>query len=240
MPVSAYTGHTLSPLSFQNVSLRKLRHAFTLALLAAVSLASFTFAESQRRAVSGVFRGSSDIGAAPKGSTRFEPGSGVYRVTGGGADMWGAADAFHFSWVRLSGDASLSADVQFPGTGVVPLEKAVLIFRQSLDSASPYADVAIHGDGHITLQYRKLQAGPTADITAPSGHQARLQIVRKGNEFTAYAGPNERELTPVATATVALTGPVYVGIGVCAHNAGGLAAVTFSDVKLERKLAKSD
>lgn len=164
----------------------------------------------------------------------FEPGSGVYRVTGGGADMWGAADTFHFSWVRISGDASLSADVQFPDTGVVPLEKAVLIFRQGLDPASPYADVAVHGDGHITLQFRKLPGGPTADITAPTGHQTSLRIVRKGDLFTAYAGANEHELTPVATATVALTGPVYVGIGVCAHSADGLATVTFSHVKLQR------
>ena len=74
--------------------------------------------------------------------------------------MWGAADAFHMSWVRISGDVTLTADVRFPPEGgAIPLKKAVLIVRQSLDPDSAYADVAIHGDGHITLQYRETKGG---------------------------------------------------------------------------------
>jgi hypothetical protein len=184
-----------------------------------------------------IFEGSSDIGKTQKGSTIFEPAGRVYRVSGGGADMWGAADDFHFSWVRLSGDATLTADIQFPWDSKASLEKAVLIFRQSLDPASAYADNAIHADGHITLQYRAAAGGKTEDVTAAEHGATRLRIQRRGSKFTAYTGPAGGKLTAYSSTTVAMEDPVYVGIGVCAHDAGSLTTVSFSNVTIERPSA---
>jgi regulation of enolase protein 1 (concanavalin A-like superfamily) len=182
----------------------------------------------------GIFEGSSDVGKTKTGSMVYEPAGNVYGVTGGGADMWGAADAFHFSWVRLSGDATLTADIQFPWGSKAPLEKAVLIVRRSLDPASAYADVAIHADGHITLQYRATAGGKTADVTAAEHGSTRLRIERSGNRFTAYTRSADGKLTAFSNTTVAMEDPVYVGIGVCAHDAEGLTTVSFSNVSIER------
>ncbi|PYQ18312.1 MAG: hypothetical protein DMF79_15395 [Acidobacteria bacterium] len=45
----------------------------------------------------GEFEGATDVGdAQPKGSVRFDPGRREYRITGGGENMWGSRDAFHF------------------------------------------------------------------------------------------------------------------------------------------------
>ncbi|MGB7760202.1 MAG: hypothetical protein WBL61_10250 [Bryobacteraceae bacterium] len=211
-----------------------LRHALNLTL--AVTLAaSGTIAAQQSSGALGIFAGSDDVGVAQRGSTVYDPASGSYRVTGGGADMWGSADAFHFSWVRLSGDATLTADVHLPSGGVPPLEKAVLIFRQSLDPASPYADVAIHRDGHITLQYRAVSGGKTEDVTSAEHGSTRLRIERKGNRFTAFTTSADGKLTSFSTMTVLLDDPVYVGIGVCSHNADGLTTMTFSNVTLDQR-----
>lgn len=182
----------------------------------------------------GIFAGSTDVGKTQKGSTVYEAASGSYRVTGGGADMWGSTDAFHFSWVRLSGDATLTADVHFPAGDLAPLEKAVLIFRQSLDPASPYSDVAIHADGHITLQYRVSSGSRTEDVTAAEHGSARLRIERKGNRFTAFTGPSDGKLTAFSAMTVPMEDPVYVGVGVCSHAAEDLATVTFSKVAIKQ------
>lgn len=182
----------------------------------------------------GIFTDSTDVGKTLPGSTVFDAASGGYQVTGGGADMWGSEDAFHFSWVKLSGDATLTADVQFPAKVPVPLEKGVLIFRQSLDPASAYADIAIHGDGHATIQWRAVAGGKTDDAVAPLHGPASLRIERKGNLFTTSVGPVGGKLTAFSSATVAMDGPVYVGIGFCSHNADGLASVTFSNVKIEQ------
>ncbi len=182
----------------------------------------------------GIFTDSTDIGKTLPGSTAFDQATGSYRVTGGGADMWGSEDALHFSWVKLSGDSTLTADLQFPADIPAALEKGVLIFRQSLDPGSAYADIAVHGDGHATIQWREVAGGKTSDAIAPLHDPVRLRIERKGNLFTASVGPAGGKLTPFSSATVAMDGPVYLGIGFCAHNAAGLASATFSNVSIEK------
>ena len=182
----------------------------------------------------GIFTDSTDVGKTLPGSTVFDAASGSYRVTGGGADMWGSEDAFHFSWVKLAGDASLTADVQFPADVPVPLEKGVLIFRQSLDPGSAYADIAVHGDGHATIQWRAVAGGKTDDVVAPLHGPMRMRIERKGNLFTTSVGPIGGKVTAFSSTTVVMDGPVYLGIGFCSHNAAGLASVTFSNVTIEK------
>ena len=128
----------------------------------------------------------------------------------------------------------MTADIHFPPGNLAPLEKAVLIVRQSLDAGSPYADVAIHADGHITLQYRAAAGGKTADVTAAERGSTRLRIARSGNKFTAYTGSADGKLTAFSDTTIAMQDPVYAGIGVCAHDAEGLATVSFSNAWIER------
>ena len=148
--------------------------------------------------------------------------------------MWGTADAFRFSWMRLSGDATITADVHFDSSSPAPLEKGVLIFRQSLDPGSAYADVAIHGDGHITLQYRKSSGAVTADQTSTEHGTVRIRIERKANQFTGYVQSSDGKMIAFGSTTIALQDPVYVGLGVCSHNQAGLSTVTFSHVNIEQ------
>jgi len=197
---------------------------------------SFLFAQQQAGA-SGIFQGSTDIGTTHKGSTVYVPATGDYRLTGSGADLWGAADQFHFAWVRLSGDVTLTADVRFPTSSTERLRKAVLMVRQSLDPGSAYADIAVHGDGHITLQYRKISGGSTEDTTSTEHGSTRLRIERKGNQYTVSAGAVGQKLTALPPVTITLNDPVYVGIGICPHNADGFEEAIFSNVKIEQPAA---
>jgi len=206
-------------------------HRYSFNLVLALTLAASGVVNAQEGSL-GIFAGSTDVGKTQKGSTLFDAAANSYRVTGGGADMWGSADAFHFTWVRLSGDATLTADVHFPSGSLAPLEKAVLVFRQSLDPASAYADVAIHADGHITLQYRAASGGKTEDVTSPERGSTRLRIERKGNQFAASNGSVDGKLNAFSSSTIPMDDPVYVGIGVCSHAADGLATVTFSNVTI--------
>jgi TolB protein len=186
-------------------------------LFSAIALAPAIAASAQSMQPGhyGIFDGSTDVGIAFPGSTAFNPYSGTLRNIGGGADMWGTADGFHIAWVKLKGDASISADVEFPDKTPSPLAKAVLIFRQNLDPDSPYADVAVHADGHITLQYRDKKGGETADIVSPISASKRLRIERHGDVFTA-------------------SDPVFVGVGSCAHDVKSTVTVNFSHIEIER------
>jgi TolB protein len=181
----------------------------------------------------GIFQGSTDIGHAQLGSTTWDPATHSYLIQGGGADIWGSADDLRFTWTALSGDASLAADVRVAQPPTHQFAKGVLMFRQSLDPGSPYADIAIHADGHITLQWRAVANGETKDITLAEHNASRLRIERQGDRFTAFAITAGQQTSAPPSITIPLKDPVYVGIGVCSHNTGALQSVTFSNVTLE-------
>lgn len=193
-----------------------------------------TFARQHANAAIGIFTGSTDIGTTREGSTVYITSSGEYHLKGGGADIWGAADDFHFSWVQLSGDVNLTADVRFPSSSPERLRKAVLMVRQNLDPGSAYADVAIHGDGHVNLQFRTRAGGKTDDTLSTQHGSTRLRIERRGNQFTAFAGEAGGALVPGSPVAVVMRDPVYVGIGVCAHNANAVEEAIFSNVNFEQ------
>ena len=180
----------------------------------------------------GAFQGSSDIGQTQPGQTSFDPSTKSYRMSGGGVDIWGTADAFSYTWRRMAGNGTLSASVAFERPLAYPISKGVLMFRQSLDPGAAYADVAIHADGHITLQYRATQGGETKDVTLPEHGPTRVQVERNGDVFTASAVFADGHLGTPASINVPMHDPVYVGLGVGSHNDHALQTVLFSDVKL--------
>jgi len=182
----------------------------------------------------GIFEKHADVGETPKaGSLEYDAVAGEYRVTGGGANIWASVDAFQFAWKRVSGDVTITADVRFIGTGAVDHRKAVLMIRQSLNPDSAYADVALHGDGLTSLQFRPKAAAATEELRSTLKMPVRIRIERHGNEFTMYAGKPGEELLATGPATVVLEDPVYVGIGVCSHDANVLETAVFSNVKIE-------
>ena len=81
---------------------------------------------NQPAASLGAFNGHSDVGAViPPGKATYSPATGTYSITAAGWDLWSTTDGFHFVWKKLSGDLSLSADIDFPEkTGDhIPFEK---------------------------------------------------------------------------------------------------------------------
>jgi hypothetical protein len=183
----------------------------------------------------GTFQHHKDIGATPKkGKAKYNAKKGEYVITGGGANIWAKTDAFQYLFKKISGDVTLTADVHFLGQGVEAHRKAVLMIRQSLDPDSAYADVALHGVGLTSLQYRPSAGADTQEIQSKVNAPAEIRIERHGNQFTIGAGPQGGELTTSGPVTVNLQDPVYIGLGVCSHNAAVLETAVFANVKLEQ------
>ena len=182
----------------------------------------------------GEFEGATDVGdAQPKGSVRFDPGRREYRITGGGENMWGSRDAFHFVWRRLSGDLTLSTEVRFPDAAGNAHRKAGWVVRQGLEADSPYADAIVHADGLISLQYRLVKGGPTLEVRSPVKGPATVRLERTGDLFSLSVARDGKGFQPAGSVTVPLPDPVYVGLGVCSHDAASLASAVLSQVVLE-------
>ena len=204
----------------------------TLSFLAAALLTASTWAQE------GIFEGKTIVGdAGPKADFIMTDIAGelTYKLSAGGSNMWFNADAFYFVWKKISGDASLAANIEIPPSpGGDPHRKAVLMIRQSLDADSAYADAALHGDGLTSLQYRETKGARTFEIQANSRKPRRLQIEKRGKYVSMSLAGENGELAPAGGSfRLILEEPFYVGIGVCAHNKDRFETAIFSKVDLK-------
>jgi TolB protein len=179
----------------------------------------------------GIFEGSADVGkVSHAGSAAFRPQSQEYVITGGGANMWGNVDAFQFAWRRHTGDVGMSANVRWPKEGGNAHRKAGWMIRESLDADAPYVDAVVHGDGLTSLQYRKVQGGPTEEMQSPFKSVKGLRLERHGDIFSLSVSLDGRTFTPVRTLTMSLKESGYVGLVVCSHDDSVTETAVFSDV----------
>ena len=129
----------------------------------------------------GNFENHGDIGTVlHPGSVAYDAANQSYTIAGSGENMWFTTDAFQFVWKKVSGDVTLTADISFVGAGVNPHRKAVLMIRQSLDADSAYADLALHGSGLTSLQYRETKGATTHEIQANTSAPKKLRLEKRG------------------------------------------------------------
>jgi TolB protein len=177
----------------------------------------------------GDFDGSTDVGQVERaGAAAF--GKGEYRITGSGANMWGSVDAFQFVWKKVPGDVELSAEVNWEGNGKNAHRKAGAMVRQDLEADSPYVDAVVHGDGLISLQFRRVRSGPTLEVKSPLKPPAMIKLERNGDLFTLSVAPKGDTYRPAGSVTIALPGVVHAGLVVCSHDTAVSETAIFKDV----------
>ncbi len=214
-----------------------LRRALIAPVLFALSLSPLTLI-AQSAGSLGIFEGQTDIGTVtPPGTLTFKAHTSVYTINAAGWDLWAANDGFHYAWKKLSGDLSLSADIDFPKkTGNHHrYRKAVLMIRQSLDADSAYVDVAQHGNGMAALQYRRAKGADTQDIELNIAKPSRVRLEKRGDVYTLFLSMHGEPLHQAgASINLHLDAPFYVGIGVSAHNATVPEKATFANLELKQ------
>jgi TolB protein len=189
----------------------------------------------------GQFSDHGDIGG-PKlpGSTTYDPRTGDYQVTGGGANMWGGHDAFQFAWKRMSGDLLMQTDLDFvsptpdPKAGGYIHRKGGLIIRQDLSPDAVYVDALRMGNHQLSLQYREVKGGPTRLIWINTDRQQAIRLEKIGDDAYLFVpGPDGRLRPSGGSFRLKLTGEFYVGIGVCAHDDTTRETVRFSKLVIK-------
>ncbi len=182
----------------------------------------------------GIFDGSGDVGTVlHSGSAKFDAASGSYTLAGSGENMWFTRDTFYFVWKKASGDNAISADVNFIGEGKSPHRKAVVMIRQSLDEDSAYVDIALHGVGLTSLQYRDEKGATTHEIQANISAPLTIQLEKHGDYFSMLLGTHGGKVEVAGgSIRVPIHGEYYIGIGVCSHDKDIVEQVVFSKVNV--------
>jgi hypothetical protein len=182
---------------------------------------------SQSNAI-GIFDNSTDIGPVERPGAA-ELNDGTYRVSGAGTNMWFQRDEFHFVWTTVTAENfSLSSDIRFPLAGVDAHRKAALVIRESLEPDAAYADIAVHGDGLVSLQYRTSTGAVTREVQSAGVGAESVSLVRRGDRIHALVdGAPSGGSVKLGT-----SGTVYVGLAVCSHNPAVTEVAEFSNVGL--------
>ena len=166
------------------------------------------------------------------GSFVYDKSKDVYTLTGAGANMWARTDEFFMVWKEISGDFTISARIAFEGEGVNAHRKMGLIIRTSLEPDAQYADVAVHGDGLTSLQYRREKGATTEELVSDNKMPDHIILERKGNKISMKTGIGRYSEQPDATLVLDFPQKCYVGLFICSHEVDVLETGYFSEVRL--------
>ena len=163
-----------------------------------------------------------------------EAPAGTYTMTGSGADIWGAADQFHFAFKTLTGAGSITARVNSI-QNTDPWAKAGIMIRETLDAGSKHAFACVTPENGVASQGRTATDGTSfstneTGITAP--HWVKLERDASGN-FTVSHSANGSTWQSVADAVptnIPMTSNVYIGLALTSHNAALTCQAAFSNV----------
>jgi phosphatidylserine/phosphatidylglycerophosphate/cardiolipin synthase-like enzyme len=157
-------------------------------------------------------------------------GGGTFNVSGSGADIWGAADAFHFAYQSMTGNGQLVARVASLAN-VSSWTKAGVMIRGSLSANSAFALMLVSAAKGSAFQCRTSTGALAAGVAGPAGAAPRwVKIVRSGNALTGYTSSNGSTWTTVGSATISMGSTVQIGLAVSSHDNSRLATASFDNV----------
>ena len=154
----------------------------------------------------------------------------VITMEGGGDDIWGTADAFHYYYAEMSGDF----DVAVQNTGVENVEswtKTGPMVRASLDPDSKNVMVRRRPNGEASMQYRPEDGAETQSTGGTPADWLRLR--RSGDTIETYHstdGENWTAINTLRASDIEMGDSVYVGLAVTSHLTGTLATATFQNL----------
>ena len=171
---------------------------------------------------------SRDIGSfTPRGSTRVS--GETWTIAGGGDNVWGTADEFHFAYRTISGDVDISARVgSFDAAN--EWSKAGVMIRDALTANARNAFALVSPGVGTALQRRTTTGGATTRTDSAASTWVRL--VRQGSRFTAYRSADGRAWTTIATTTISMPTTVYVGFAVTSRDPSQAATAIFTNPQI--------
>ena len=156
--------------------------------------------------------------------------SGTFTVSGSGADIEDAADAFQYVSQPLTGDGQIIARVASQ-QNTDPWAKAGVMIRETLTPGSTQAMMVVTPGNGAAFQRRLTTGGltvhtPGPAVTAPYW----VKMVRSGTTFSGSVSADGVNWVPVGSDTINMASSVYLGLAVTSHNNAVSCQVTMDGV----------
>ena len=184
------------------------------------------------------------------------PYSGVFTLSGGGVDIWNAADQFQYASQTASGDQTLVARVTSQ-TDTASWAKAGAMFRDILPSTT---GGGAGGEGTsagamcvtwlrpprngVSLQWRnatgRVRLDPGRRRGPPQRVEPRLaKLVKSGSTYTGFYSLDGATWYEVGSTSVTFSNSSYLaGLCVSSHNNGTATTATFDNASLSPSVSE--
>jgi hypothetical protein len=191
---------------------------------------------------------SADVGnPSSAGSAKAMPGG--IAVIGGGKDIWGTADEFHFTYQKQAGDFDVAVRVKSL-TAPQLYARAGIMAREDLSADSRHVFFLVFPDNRprhnntsaYEFQYRDTKGGGSKGIYPPAQDSgatplfpvefpnAWLRLKRTGNEFLAFVSSDGKNWKKYSSYSLDLPQSVYLGLAATSHTPDATIDAVFSDL----------
>jgi hypothetical protein len=154
----------------------------------------------------------------------------AFIVDGGGSNIWGCSDEFHYVYQTLEGDGEIVVRV-VSMESTHPWAKAGVMIRETLDANSRHAMMALTPWRGPAFQRRQYEGGGSRHTSGGSASAPYwVRLVRQGDMLTGYVSGDGVNWSRVNATHITMADEVYVGLVVTAHNDSTLCTTRFDNV----------
>jgi hypothetical protein len=169
---------------------------------------------------------------SPAGNTVASDNDTSFALTGGGPNIYGTSDGFHFAHRTVTGDFDVKARLESIGS-LNNSTKGGLMARATLDgnSANVFAQLS-HINGY-RLSRRALAGGATDIVNANAGittPNAWVRLRRVGNTFTAFRSTDGVNWLTIGAYTQTMPATLYLGLALTSGTTSSTVSAQFRDV----------
>ena len=108
------------------------------------------------------------------------------------------------------------------------------MIRQTLDGPSVAVDIAVHGSGLTSLQFRDGTGGNTHEIESNVTAPESVRLEKPGEFFYAFVSGKDHVFTFSGTAIkIPLPGEFHAGIGVCSNDKDDIQEAVFANAPIQ-------
>ncbi len=158
--------------------------------------------------------------------------SGVFTVSGAGADIWGSADSFQSVMQPITGDVQIVTRVTAV-QNTNTYAKAGIMLRGSLTAGSAHVILDLRPNGSIEFMSRAVNGGSTSYLAgATQAAPVWLKLTRAGTTVAGFVSSDGTTWTQVGTTTLSIPALAYIGLAVTSHDVTKLNTSSFDNISV--------
>jgi uncharacterized repeat protein (TIGR03806 family) len=157
--------------------------------------------------------------------------NGVFTLEASGNDIWDYADAFHFIYQPVIGDAQIIARVTNFQNAANTWAKAGVMVRETLATGSRQVFMTMSTANGASFQYRTNTASASTSTTLNGPVVPYwVKLTRAGDFFTGYDSADGTNWMQVGTISIPMAQNVFVGLAATPHDNTVVDISTFDNV----------